>query len=159
MRKPFSPGTTATDCLHRIRKAYRRRALELHPDRNADDVENKTRLFAELQTAFETLSDPSDRARFDSQRSSIFGGWSEVSKAAGRNSRTDVLLTVDVVRFHSKISGQPHNVPLVEDRRAFAMTRAFLERVIEEEIIFAAAHACQPPPKFLPSPPPHAQAQ
>ena len=52
----------------RIKKAYRRKALELHPDRNYGDVENTTRLFAEVQSAYEVLSDPQERAWYDSHR-------------------------------------------------------------------------------------------
>lgn len=55
----------------RIKKAYRRKALELHPDRNFQDVENATRLFADVQTAYEVLSDPQERAWYDSHRETI----------------------------------------------------------------------------------------
>ncbi|TDZ19742.1 DnaJ-like protein subfamily C member 21 [Colletotrichum orbiculare MAFF 240422] len=52
-------GRDATD--DDIKRAYRKRALELHPDRNLKDVENATRRFAEVQTAYEVLSDPQER--------------------------------------------------------------------------------------------------
>ncbi len=47
--------------LEQIRAAYRRRALELHPDRSGADSEP----FLELQQAYEVLSDPDRRAVYD----------------------------------------------------------------------------------------------
>ncbi|KAI5285591.1 hypothetical protein KEM52_002372, partial [Ascosphaera acerosa] len=63
---------TATD--DEIKKAYRRKALELHPDRNYGDVERTTTLFAEVQAAYEVLSDPQERAWYDSHRDQILYG-------------------------------------------------------------------------------------
>ncbi|KAK7397834.1 hypothetical protein QQX98_012795 [Neonectria punicea] len=57
-----------------IKKAYRRKALELHPDRNIDNVETATRRFAEVQSAYEILSDPQERAWYDSHRDAILSG-------------------------------------------------------------------------------------
>lgn len=57
-----------------IKKAYRRKALELHPDRNHGNEENATKLFAEIQAAHEVLSDPQERAWYDSHESEILRG-------------------------------------------------------------------------------------
>ena len=54
-----------------IKKAYRKKALEFHPDRNYGNVEETTRLFADVQSAYEVLSDPQERAWYDSHRSAI----------------------------------------------------------------------------------------
>jgi molecular chaperone DnaJ len=50
-----------------IKKAYRRVALESHPDRFPDDEEAHER-FRLASEAYETLSDPVKRARYDSMR-------------------------------------------------------------------------------------------
>jgi molecular chaperone DnaJ len=50
-----------------IKKAYRRVALESHPDRFPDDEEAHER-FRLASEAYETLSDPLKRARYDSTR-------------------------------------------------------------------------------------------
>lgn len=57
-----------------IRKSYKRKALELHPDRNYNDQENATKKFAEVQTAYEILSDPQERAWYDAHRDAILRG-------------------------------------------------------------------------------------
>ncbi|KAK3391552.1 hypothetical protein B0T20DRAFT_362800 [Sordaria brevicollis] len=64
-----------------IRKAYKKKALELHPDRNFNDEENATRKFAEVQTAYEVLSDPQERAWYDSHREAILTGQTDSSGA------------------------------------------------------------------------------
>lgn len=47
-----------------IKKAFRTLALQYHPDRNPDDVDADRR-FREIAEAWEVLSDPEQRARFD----------------------------------------------------------------------------------------------
>jgi curved DNA-binding protein CbpA len=48
-----------------IRSAYRRLALRHHPDRAAGDKEEAARRFLEIQAAYEVLSDPGRRRRYD----------------------------------------------------------------------------------------------
>ena len=47
-----------------IKKSYRRLAREWHPDANRDDPEAEAR-FKELAAAYEVLSDPAKRDRYD----------------------------------------------------------------------------------------------
>lgn len=78
-----------------IRAAYRRRALELHPDRQAADEEGvATERFQRLQASYQLLSDAHERAWFDRNREAILaaaaGGPApprSVPAAAGGSSR------------------------------------------------------------------------
>lgn len=67
-------GVQRTATEEELKKAYRRKALELHPDRNFGDEEKATKTFAEVQAAYEVLSDPQERAWYDSHESSILRG-------------------------------------------------------------------------------------
>ena len=55
-----------------VKKAYRKLAMEYHPDRNAAaDAEQK---FKEITEAYEVLKDPEKRARYDRYGKSGLGG-------------------------------------------------------------------------------------
>ena len=60
-----------------LKKAYRRLALQYHPDKNPDNVEESTAFFREVQQAYEVLSDAQERAFYDKHRESILKGGEE----------------------------------------------------------------------------------
>ena len=65
MRDPYQIlGVARTASEADIKKAYRRRAKDLHPDRNQDDPKAQDR-FAELNGAYEILGDEAKRKQFD----------------------------------------------------------------------------------------------
>ena len=67
----ISPDATGDE----IRSAYRQAALEHHPDKNPEDPSAHVR-FQRIQEAYSVLSDPHERAWYDSQRKSgKEGGW------------------------------------------------------------------------------------
>lgn len=49
-----------------LKKAYKKKALLLHPDRNFNNEEEATREFTRVQAAYDVLSDPQERAWYDS---------------------------------------------------------------------------------------------
>ena len=57
-------GVARTATADEIKKAYRKKALQFHPDRNPGDAEAESQ-FKEAAEAYEVLSDPDKRARYD----------------------------------------------------------------------------------------------
>ena len=57
-------GVSRNSSPDEIKKAYRRRARELHPDANPGDASSEDQ-FKQLAKAYEVLSDPEQRARYD----------------------------------------------------------------------------------------------
>ena len=54
-----------------LKRAYRKMALEWHPDKNSHRPEEAETRFKEVRGAYETLSDPNERAWYDSHREAI----------------------------------------------------------------------------------------
>ena len=70
-------GVGRTASQEDIQKAYRKLARKYHPDKNPDDATAKKK-FQEVQSAFEVLSDPEKRKRFDQ-----FGSDFEAARGGG----------------------------------------------------------------------------
>src|SRR6476659_2331637 len=75
-------GVSRSATAEEIKRAYRRRARELHPDANPGDPAAEEQ-FKEVACAYEVLSDPDQRARYDrfgeagvgaASSDTIFGG-------------------------------------------------------------------------------------
>lgn len=73
-------GVTRDATAEQIKKAFRSLARETHPDANPGDSEAEAR-FRQIAEAYEILSDPDKRARFD--RGETFGGQDLFSQFAG----------------------------------------------------------------------------
>ena len=80
-------GVTKTSSADEIKKAYRKLALEYHPDRNkSKEASGK---FKEITQAYEVLSDPSKRQAYDQYGSAAFsqgfpGGGSPFGEGFGQ---------------------------------------------------------------------------
>ncbi|KAI2902796.1 transcriptional regulator family: C2H2 zinc finger [Aspergillus niger] len=115
-----------------IKKAYRRKALELHPDRNYGNVESATKLFAEIQSAYEVLSDPQERSWYDTHRDVLLGSQgSSGNSGTPYSSRTTTA--DDVYRIFSRFSPQMEFSD-ASDGFYGGLREAFSRLAMEEEI-------------------------
>lgn len=57
-----------------IKKAYRRLALQWHPDKNLNNLQEAKEQFQLVQTAYEVLSDPQERTWYDNHREQLLRG-------------------------------------------------------------------------------------
>ena len=70
-------GVEKTADQDTIKKAFKKLALELHPDRTGGDKAAEER-FKHVNAAFSVLSDPDKRAQYDTgglEQTDDFGGW------------------------------------------------------------------------------------
>ena len=65
----ISKGATAVE----IKKAYRKKAIQYHPDKNPDNKEAEAK-FKQAAEAYEILSDPDKKARYDQYGHAAFEG-------------------------------------------------------------------------------------
>ena len=95
-------GVSRTASAEELKRAYRKLALQFHPDRNPNDPQAESR-FKEINEAYEVLSDQSKRQRYDTFGHSAqgmpgfdgagFGGINDIfdmffGAAAGGRTRT-----------------------------------------------------------------------
>lgn len=130
-------GVERTATEDEIKKAYRRKALELHPDRNYGNVESTTRLFAEIQSAYEVLSDPQERAWYDSHKDVLLRGDQPAGPGGDEFSYNIRMTTAEeVMKLMMKFNGRVefNNSP----SGFFGGLNEFFKQIAKEEDI-----ACQ----------------
>ncbi|KAF1351933.1 hypothetical protein BDV97DRAFT_348449 [Delphinella strobiligena] len=116
-----------------LKKAYRRKALELHPDRNYGKVDETTKLFAEVQAAYEVLSDAQERAWYDSHEAAILRGDDGGDEGAQYEYNTKVTSADDLVRVISKFN---KNVEFTDSPSGFyGYLREIFDQLAKEEEI------------------------
>lgn len=118
--------------VSRLKKAYRRKALELHPDRNHGDTERTTALFAEVQSAYEVLSDNQERAWYDAHEGDILrGGSGEGASEDSYQGNMRMTSTEEITRMMGKFRG---NVDFTDSPNGFfGYVRETFQQLAKEE--------------------------
>lgn len=85
---------TATDV--ELKKAYRRKALLLHPDKNPDDVAGANARFTLVSAAYEVLSDPQERSWYDSHKSLILRDDGDIASGSSADAAEMIYPSISV---------------------------------------------------------------
>jgi molecular chaperone DnaJ len=83
-------GVAKTASEDEIKKAYRKKAIEFHPDKNPDNKEAEEK-FKEAAEAYEVLSDKNKRARYDQFGHAAMGGAAGGGFGGGGMSMDDIF--------------------------------------------------------------------
>jgi len=86
-----------------IKKAYRKLASQHHPDKGGD-----TQKFQEIQTAYDTLSDPQKRSMYDNPRPQFQGGFNGPHGFAFSTDGTDISDLFSQIFGQRSPFGQPN---------------------------------------------------
>src|SRR3990172_8357730 len=80
-------GVSKSATKEEIKKAYRKQALEWHPDRHKDEKEAAERRFKEINEAYQVLYDSQKRSAYDQFGHAAFspGGGAQAGGFAGQN--------------------------------------------------------------------------
>ncbi|MEM6910497.1 MAG: molecular chaperone DnaJ [Verrucomicrobiota bacterium] len=76
-----------------MKKAYRKLAIQYHPDKNPDDASAEAK-FKELGEAYEVVSDPEKRAAYDRYGHAAFEGGGGGARGGGFNDAADIFSQV-----------------------------------------------------------------
>jgi curved DNA-binding protein len=74
-------GVDKKSSTDEIKKAYRKLAMQYHPDRNAGDAQAEEK-FKEINEAYQVLSDDDKRAHYD-RLGSAYSSWSQGGQRPG----------------------------------------------------------------------------
>ena len=131
-----------------IKKAYRKKAKECHPDLHPNDKDAEER-FKELNEANEVLSDPDKRARYDQfgfdgpQMGG--GGYGDFGGFGGMGGMGDLFETIFGMGGMGGMGASRRNAPVQGDDLQYRLTISFEEAAFgcDKEIDFFRNETCE----------------
>ena len=125
-----------------IKKAFKKAALKYHPDRNPDNKEAEEK-FKEMNEAYQVLSDPEKKSRYDQYGSEDFGGsgFSGSSDFSGFGGFGDIFGDI----FGGGFSSRNQNGPRKGADLEYNISLTFEEAVfgVEKEISITRNEKCE----------------
>ncbi|KAM9896763.1 hypothetical protein OXX79_007287 [Metschnikowia pulcherrima] len=126
-------GVEATATDTELKKAYRKKALQLHPDKNPHDVAGANARFTLVSAAYEVLSDPQERSWYDTHKAQILRDDDEYTHSAD-DAQSMVIPSISVeelLRFFN-----PALYARVDDSLAglYSVAGRLFERLAAEEV-------------------------
>ena len=139
-------GITITADADEIKRAFRRAALEWHPDKNAHRVEEATEHFKLIQAAHAVISDDNERAWYDAHRDDILsGGNGSGGGGGGQGSESGSSNLVNIFAyFNASAFGAFNDLP----GGFYAVYRGVFAAIAAEEARYTPRDA----PAMLPLP-------
>ncbi|RKP32259.1 DnaJ-domain-containing protein [Metschnikowia bicuspidata] len=115
-----------------IKKAYRLKALQLHPDKNSHDVEGANARFILINAAYEVLSDPQERSWYDSHKAQILREYGDVPGGIDVPEMVLPSISVDEILWYFN----PTLYTVIKDslQGFYSVVGQFFERLAAEEV-------------------------
>ncbi|TGJ78885.1 hypothetical protein E0Z10_g9878 [Xylaria hypoxylon] len=126
-------GVSQTASKRQIRSAYLHRAMVTHPDKKLNKSTDATE-FRKVHTAWEHLSDPTKRAKYDKIYFDIQDAWSKYKqKQESRREREEHRATKEQAESEER-AAEADRIRKSEEQRRAAEEKARLEKLREKKV-------------------------
>lgn len=131
-------GVESTVTENELKKAYRKKALQLHPDKNRDNIEEATAKFSIVRAAYEVLSDPQERAWYDSHKNSILRDDDDIIDDGDYDIIIPSISVDEILRYFN-----PSLYTRIDDTQQgfYSVVEKLFERLAAEEVTHGKAQS------------------